>query len=241
MARTIATLAKAKLQKWWDLLSALLAAGATRVYLIGPPGTGKSTTAALINGKPTVRITLTPGTGVEDLLGMFHLRNGETVWIDGPAAVALRTGTRLVLDELPHMSPEINSLCFALLDDAPQITLPTGEVLRAAPGYEVIATSNDNPSNLTEAIRNRFEAILIANVPHPDAVKHLDKPEQEAISNYYKSRDSKMYRFMRATEVRDVRAFHMLKGQLGEENAALAVFGSAAAEALSVLASTSQE
>src|SRR5579864_4708982 len=76
--------------KWWDLMAHSLQ-HLSRVILIGPPGTGKSTTAMQVC-QIQHRVTMTESTSREDLIGMFHLINGETKWIDGPVVQAMRLG-----------------------------------------------------------------------------------------------------------------------------------------------------
>jgi MoxR-like ATPase len=224
---------------WWEVLGALFkAVPFLRIMLIGPPGTGKSTTAVL-EGKgakrDVYRITLTEGAGIEDLLGMYHLVDGETKWVDGPAVRALKTGSLLLLDEIDRHSPEVMSLLYALLDDDPQVTLPSGEEVTAAKGYGVIATSNNAVSALPDAILDRFEAVLIANKPHPDAMKHLSQAAQAAVRNYYASVSLTTWKWKANPTLRRMRAFQKFSPHHDEAVIAGAVFGESGAEILSVL------
>ena len=234
--------------QWWDILKQLSQASG-RLMLVGPPGTGKSQTAFLLLSEAAAsaqpqRLTMTEGTAVEDLLGMFHLVKGETVWKDGPAARAMRAGTALILDEIDKYSPEVGSLLYALLDDDPQVTLPSGEHLKAKPGYKVIATSNANVSSLPEAILDRMEAVIIAATPHPDAMGHLHQSERSAvISHYNKNVDNKAWQWTGAATLRRMRAFHKFRAQLEKVDeivVAEATFGKNGKEILSVLATASR-
>lgn len=228
--------------QWWQILEQLSQASG-RLMLVGPPGTGKSQTAFLLLGDAQ-RLTMTEGTAVEDLLGMFHLVEGSTVWKDGPAARAMRGGTALILDEIDKYSPEVGSLLYALLDDDPQVTLPSGEHLKAKKGYKVIATSNANVSALPEAILDRMEAVIIAATPHPDAMSHLDQAMKSAVvSHYEKKVDAKAWHWSGAATLRRMRAYHKFRKHLKDlpdTVAAEAAFGKSGKEILSVLATAAR-
>lgn len=233
---------EAKKMQWWNILKELSTVSG-RIMLVGPPGTGKSQTAFLLL-ENAQRLTMTEGTAVEDLLGMFHLVEGSTVWKDGPAARAMRADTALILDEIDKYSPEVGSLLYALLDDDPQITLPSGEHLKAKAGYKVIATSNANVSALPEAILDRMEAVLIAAVPHPDAMQHLAHNERSAVvSHYEKKVDAKAWQWTGSTTLRRMRAYSKFRKELKdlpEAVVAEATFGKNGKEILSVLATSSR-
>ena len=225
--------------KWWDVLEACIESGLTRILLVGPPGTGKSTTA----DRDGQRVTCYEDAGPESITGTFIQKDGNTVWIDGPAVRAMRTGTRIVLDETDHSSPECVSLLYALLDDAPSIMLPTGECVKATKGYQVIGTSNSSPSDFPEAIIDRFEAIIVAAEPHPaaiSAVKDEAGTKSEALTglmqNYYRGLSSSTYNFRGNPTLRKCRNYaRLLKAGLHSEVAAKVVFGLAGKEIASAM------
>jgi hypothetical protein len=150
--------------KWDDLLAHLGSTGVipntlNRVLLYGPPRTGKSTSACNIFA-PAERVTLHKQQPVDDLLGGYCLKDGTTVWSDGPAVRALRFGRALILDEVDQMSPECRFTLHALMDDPAGVTLASGERVEAAPGYVVIGTTNAPPSTLPLPILDRFDMVM---------------------------------------------------------------------------------
>lgn len=232
----------ATLTEWWDRL-AVIAKAVTplRALLIGPPGTGKSKTG-MIAADTDYELTMTEGTAVEDVIGMFQLKNNETVWVDGPAVSAMRVGKKLVINEIDHYATEIGSLLYALMDDNPSIMLPTGERVVAASGYGVIATSNANITSLPEAIVDRCDVVIAATKPHPEALKLLEDSKMVAtVSNYFATIDTKPWTFSRKPTLRVMRAFKMLKPIVGETVAAELAFGNSATEIISVMSTADRK
>ena len=80
-----------------------------------------------------------------------------------------------MINEISHASADVLALLFPLLEswETAQLTLPTGETLRPAPGFHVVATDNQPPDELPEALRDRFMATLRVTDPHPDALAKL--------------------------------------------------------------------
>lgn len=229
--------------KWWEILEAVLAAGMSRILLVGPPGTGKSTTA----DRDGLRVTCHEDAGPESMVGTFIQKDGNTIWINGPSVNSMIGGTRVVLDEIGHASPECMSLLYALLDDAPSIMLPTGENVKAKKGYQVICTSNDNPADLADAILDRIEAVIVADIPHPAAVEGVRSDAGVnaeklvgLMTNYYRGAGKGAFEWRGNPTLRKCRNFaKLLAAGLNQEVAASVVFGKAGAEVTSAMTTSS--
>lgn len=233
---------------WHEILRTLWAAGARRILVAGPPGTGKTTTSLGIL-ETNYRVTMTEGTGVEDLLGCFQLRKvdddktASTIWVNGPVPCAMLAGNGILIDEIDKMPPEIQSLMYAVMDDRPEIMLPTGDMVSGISGYGVIATTNANIAVLPDAIIDRFDAALVAVVPHPDSIAHLPAAEKGAVVNYFKSVSPDAWLWTGKPTVRRMRSYYALKqsGMLTDELAAMCVFGKSGTEILSALTTAGRD
>ena len=106
----------------------------------------------------------------ESLLGFKTIKTNEQghqeiVFIDGPVIKAMREGHILYIDEINMAKPETLPILNGVLDYRRQLTNPfTGEVIKAAPNFNVIAAINEGyvgtlPMN--EALKNRFVVIQV--------------------------------------------------------------------------------
>jgi hypothetical protein len=230
---------------WYELLAVLVEWAKAnnellRVLLIGPPGAGKSTTALKLTGTKH-RVTFTEGMGVEDLTGMFLLQDGATVWSDGPIVTAMRRGECVLCDEIDHHPTEVSSGLYGWIDDQPHASLQNGELVIAKAGYGVIGTTNSSVTSLADAILDRFDVILSAIVPHPQALAQFEATMRDAVMNYFRTIDTSPWKWSRKPTLRPMRAFQKLRPVVGEVNAANMVFGSAGREMLGVLTTASRK
>ena len=180
----------------WERVELVLADKDARIiYFYGPPGTGK-TYAAYHYGlleRGYAAVTLTPETSAAELRGHFVPRGGEVVWHDGPFMRAIRAGKRLVLNEISHAGGDVLALLFPILDsiETAEFTLPTGEVVRPAPGFTVIATDNYSPDDLPPALQDRFTCCLHVTKPHPAALACLSPELREIAAAALKIKDQR--------------------------------------------------
>lgn len=146
-------------------------------YIWGPPGTGKSRAAydTAKDGK-FAAITLTPETPASELRGFYMPRGGGVFeWVDGPLITAMREGHRVVVNEVSHGGPDVLAFLYPILEshDTCQLTLPTGELVSAEPGFNVVATDNFAPDDLPEALQNRFAVQLFIKHYNPGGLNSL--------------------------------------------------------------------
>jgi len=188
------TMARKKSLRWFDKLEISFQHKVYRRCLYGPPGLGKSKTPqewAKDNGWDYVRFTLTPQTDPTELKGHFILQGSEFVWMDGYITRAWNrsweddcTGVIVQMDEISHAGPDIQSTFHAVLDDedAAVLSLPTGEDIKPCPGKVMyVATMNDKPEDLPEALRDRFTVAIEVNEPHPAILELVQKDLREPL------------------------------------------------------------
>lgn len=113
-------------------------------FITGLSGNGKTLMVeqACANEKrEMVRVNVTIETDEDDLLGGFRLKNGETVWEDGPAIVAMERGAILLLDEVDLASNKI--MCLQPILEGKAIYLKKiNRVVHPKTGFNVFATAN---------------------------------------------------------------------------------------------------
>ena len=106
----------------------------------------------------------------ESLLGFKTIKTNEQcqqeiIFIDGPVIKAMREGHILYIDEINMAKPETLPILNGVLDYRRQLTNPfTGEVIKAAPGFNVIAAINEGYVGtlpINEALKNRFIVIQV--------------------------------------------------------------------------------
>lgn len=221
----------------WHLAETLL--GTDRnAFLHGPAGTGKTFAAASnVNpyGPAPIVVTLTDETSAADLLGYFVNTPDGFRWHDGPAVAAMRTGARLVLNEIDHASGDARAALYAIADEpdtaaAAGIRLGNGETIRPAPGFHVVATSNLSAEEaLTgEGILSRFSVRVHVNEPHPAALAALPEDLRAAARASCANTNEQERDTMRTW-----RAFADLRTQLGDAlTAAQLAFGPGRAQAV---------
>lgn len=147
-------------------------------YISGESGNGKTLFVEQACAKlkrPYVRVQISPETDESDLIGGFRLEDGNTVFSKGPVVRALEAGSVLLIDEIDRGTNKIMCLQ-GIMEGKPFLIKKTGEIIRPAEGFNVIATgntlgrgSNDGrfiaASILDEAFLERFPIML--RQPYP--------------------------------------------------------------------------
>ncbi len=149
----------------------------------GDSGTGKSTAARVLAsrcGLPFVAINCSTNIEESDMFGTMipnptkkSADDPEFIWQDGPLTKAVRYGYVAIVEELGGARPGVLMKLNSLLDEAHQIDLPNGEIVKAHKNFKLIATTNiayEGTNRLNKALVNRFE------VCH----KFVDLDEKEA-------------------------------------------------------------
>lgn len=164
----------------WILADAVLADPAIHTaYAYGPPGVGKTFAAMYSGGAERIAgvqsLTITLETTSVELRGHWISGPNGMSWHDGPVTTAFRNGSRLVLNEVSNASAEALGFLYSVLDrsETAAFTLPTGETVKAAPGFHCVMTDNYPPDSLPPALRDRVVALLYIDRPHPAALARV--------------------------------------------------------------------
>ncbi|NUQ21773.1 MAG: CbbQ/NirQ/NorQ/GpvN family protein [Gemmatimonadaceae bacterium] len=134
------------------------------VMLKGPTGCGKTRFIehmAWRLKRPLVTIACHDDLSASDLTGRWLIRGGETVWVDGPLAVAARLGAICYLDEIVEARQDTVVVIHPLTDDRRILPVEkTGELISAAPGFQLVVSYNPGYQHaikdLKPSTRQRF-------------------------------------------------------------------------------------
>lgn len=162
-------------------------------YISGLSGNGKTfmvEQACAKLQKEFIRVQINPETDEDDLLGGFRLINGETVFAKGPVLKAMENGAILLLDEIDRATNKIMCLQ-GILEGKPVLVKKTGEIVKPAEGFNVIATANTKgkgsedgrftaASIIDEAFLERFTISVDQKFPSLSVekkivIKHMEK------------------------------------------------------------------
>ena len=133
-----------------------------------------------------IRVNITIETDEDDLLGGYRLKDGQTVWQNGPVIEAMERGAILLLDEIDLASNKI--MCLQpILEGNGVYVKKINKFVKPASGFNVIATANTKGQGsddgkfigtniLNEAFLERFPVTFEQKYP---AVK----TEQKILNN----------------------------------------------------------
>ncbi|PAI71725.1 hypothetical protein APW75_10675, partial [Staphylococcus aureus] len=191
------------------------------ILLKGPTGSGKTKLAlSEVVDTPMHQVNCSVDLDTESLLGFKTIKTNaegqqEIVFVDGPVIKAMKEGHILYIDEINMAKPETLPVLNGVLDYRRQITNPyTGEVIKAVPGFNVIAAINEGyvgtlPMN--EALKNRFVVIHVDYIDG-DILKNVIK-EQSLLQD-----DKQIEQIIKFNE--DLRTMSK-QGQISEEAASI--------------------
>lgn len=137
------------------------------VMLKGPTGCGKTRFVehmAWHLGRPLVSVACHDDLTANDLVGRYLVRDGGTVWQDGPLTRAVRGGAICYLDEVVEARQDAMVVIHPLADYRRFLAIDkTGEVIQAAPGFQLVISYNPAYQHalkdLKPSTRQRFVAL----------------------------------------------------------------------------------
>ena len=114
------------------------------VFVTGLSGNGKTlavTQACAVAKRELIRVNITIETDEDDLLGGYRLRDGQTVWQNGPVIEAMERGAVLLLDEIDLASNKI--MCLQpILEGSGIYVKKINKFVKPKLGFNVVATAN---------------------------------------------------------------------------------------------------
>ena len=137
------------------------------VLLKGPTGCGKTRFMEYMGWRlkrPLITVSCHDDLTASDLVGRYLVTGGETVWVDGPLARAVRAGSICYLDEIVEARKDTTVVIHPLCDDRRVLPMEKlGELLEAPqefcmaisynPGYQSVL------KDLKQSTRQRFVAL----------------------------------------------------------------------------------
>jgi nitric oxide reductase NorQ protein len=150
------------------------------VLLKGPTGCGKTRFMEHMAWRlqlPLITVACHDDLTAADLVGRYLITAGETVWIDGPVARAVRSGAICYLDEVVEARKDTTVVIHPLADDRRVLPIEkNGELLRAPdsfclaisynPGYQSVL------KDLKTSTRQRFVSIEF-DYPPPELEREI--------------------------------------------------------------------
>ena len=159
------------------------------VFVTGLSGNGKTMSilqACAENRKECIRVNVTIETDEDDLLGGYRLRDGQTVWQNGPVIEAMERGALLLLDEIDLASNKI--MCLQpILEGSGVFVKKINKFVKPKDGFNVVATANTKGQGsedgkfigtniLNEAFLERFPVTFEQRYPNA-------KTEEKILNN----------------------------------------------------------
>ncbi len=137
------------------------------VLLKGPTGCGKSRFVAHMAyqlKKPLITVACHEDLTASDLVGRYLLQGDETVWSDGPLALAVKHGAICYLDEVVEARKDTTVVIHPLTDDRRILPIEKkGEVIHASDDFMIVISYNPGYQSLLkdlkQSTRQRFIAI----------------------------------------------------------------------------------
>ena len=169
-----------------DIKSILKSKSFYPIFITGLSGNGKTlnvTQAAAELNRELIRVNITIETDEDDLLGGYRLRDGDTVWQNGPVIEAMERGAVLLLDEIDLASNKI--MCLQpILEGNGIFVKKINKFVKPKDGFTVVATANTKGQGsdsgkfigtnvLNEAFLERFPVTFEQSYPQSKVEKKI--------------------------------------------------------------------
>ncbi len=161
-----------------------------RVLLVGHTGCGKTSLlteiASRIN-QSVIRSNMNGQTTVSEFVGMWTVKGGETIWVDGVLPKAMKEGMWLIIDEIDCADASILAILNSVLEKNGTLTLKEKghEVIKPHDNFRIFATANavgamasfrhlyQGTNLMNEAFLDRFRVYLVNYMNPSEEVKVL--------------------------------------------------------------------
>src|SRR6056300_1270079 len=172
------------------------------IFITGFSGIGKIrgvTQAFVGTKKDLIKVIFKFETDEDDLLGGYRLKDGQTVWQNGPVIEAMERGAVLLLDEIDLASNKI--MCLQpILEGSGVFVKKINKFVKPKDGFNVIATANTKGQGsedgkfigtnvLNEAFLERFPITFEQTYP-------TSKTEKKILTNTLKAAGKKDDKFV---------------------------------------------
>jgi nitric oxide reductase NorQ protein len=137
------------------------------LLLKGPTGCGKTRFMEYMAWRlkrPLITVSCHDDLTASDLVGRYLVKGGETVWVDGPLARAVRAGAICYLDEIVEARKDTMVVIHPLADDRRVLPMEKlGLLLQAGPEFCLAVSYNPGYQSvlkdLKQSTRQRFVAL----------------------------------------------------------------------------------
>jgi len=137
------------------------------ILLKGPTGCGKTRFIEHMSWRlkrSLITVSCHDDLTASDLVGRYLIKGGETVWVDGPLARAVRTGAICYLDEIVEARKDTTVVIHPLADDRRVLPIEKlGEIIEASPEFCLAISYNPGYQSvlkdLKQSTRQRFVAL----------------------------------------------------------------------------------
>lgn len=134
------------------------------ILLKGPTGCGKTRFVEYMAWRlkrPLMTVSCHDDLTASDLVGRYLITGGETQWMDGPLARAVRNGAICYLDEIVEARKDTTVVIHPLADDRRVLPMEkVGELLAATPEFCMVISYNPGYQSvfkdLKQSTRQRF-------------------------------------------------------------------------------------